>query len=523
MSAVTPGQSLSTCSGTLPLGSIRPRLWTPPLRKLTPETSYGYGVIHFAATVLEEPLDPWQQWIAIHIGELLPDGRPRFRQVLIIVARQNGKTHLCKVLALYWLFVQRIRLVLGTSTKLDYAAESWNAAVDTAMAIPALASRIPKRGGILRGKGAEQLKTSERCRYKIGTADGTGGRSLSIDRLICDELREHKTWDAYNAAVFAMNARPHAQAVMISNQGEEKAVVLRSMREDALTYLTTGEGDWRLGLFEYSAPENADPLDPASWAAANPQLGRGRMDYDTMRSEAIKCMAPTADPAKRTGFLTENLCMAVPNLEPAINPAAWTACLDPGELADARGRLAGCVDLSPDGRHATLAAAALLPDGRVRVETVQVWEGPGAAAAMERELPAWAARVRPQVLGWMPTGPAAAVAAVLADRRKEGRRGWPPPGVTVAEIRGETTAVCMGLAELVMSGGLAHSGQEMLDTQVEHAEKRPRGDAWVFGRSSNGPAGHVDAVYAVAGAAHLARTLPSAVGKPRIILPRPSR
>ncbi|MEV0899255.1 terminase, partial [Actinoplanes sp. NPDC049802] len=166
-------------------------------------------MIWFAATVLEEPLDPWQQWIVIHIGELLPDGRPRFRQVLMIVARQNGKTHLCKVLALYWLFVERIRLVLGTSTKLDYAAESWHAAVDTAMGIPALAKRIPKRGGVLKGKGAEQLKTSERCRYRIGTADRTGGRSLPVERLICDELREHHTWDAYNAAMYAMNAQPH--------------------------------------------------------------------------------------------------------------------------------------------------------------------------------------------------------------------------------------------------------------------------------------------------------------------------
>jgi hypothetical protein len=516
---VTPEVKPCRSSETLPLGSIRPRLWTPPLRKLTPETSYGFAVIHFAAAVLEEPLDPWQQWIAIHIGELLEDGRPRFRQVLIIVARQNGKTHLCKVLALYWLFVQRIRLVLGTSTKLDYAAESWNAAVDTALAIPALAARIPKRGGILRGKGAEQLKTTERCRYKIGTADGTGGRSLSLDRLICDELREHRTWNAYNAAIYAMNARPYAQAVMISNQGDETAVVLRSVRADALTYITTGEGDWRLGLFEYSAPEGADPLDPASWAAANPQLGRGRMDYDTIRSDAVKAMAKGADPEKRTGFLTEVLCMDVPSLDPAIDPAAWADCGSPGTLSEARGRLAACVDLSPDGQHATLAAAALLPDGRVRVEAVRAWDGPGAAAALERELPEWVTRVRPQVLGWMPNGPAAAVAATLADRRKAGRRGWPPPGVAVAEIRGENTAVCMGLAELVTAGGMVHSGQALLDHQAEHAEKKPRGDGWVFARSGGG---HVDALYAIGGAAHLARTLPTAVGKPRIILPRTS-
>ncbi|HWS33884.1 MAG TPA: terminase [Actinoplanes sp.] len=491
-------------------------MWTRPLRPLTPETSYGYAVIWFAAAVLLEPLDPWQQWFAIHAGELLPDGRPRFRRVLAIVARQNGKTHLLKVFALYWIFVERIGLVLGTSTKLDYAAESWTAAVNSAMAVPALAKRIPKRGGVRRGKGAEVLTTSERCRYKIGTADRSGGRSLPVERLIMDEVREHTTWDAYNASFYAMNAQPHGQAFMISNQGDEKAIVLRETRAEALAFLETGEGDHRLGIFEWSAPEFSDPLDPHAHAAANPQLGR-RVDHDSLRSAALAATAPGASPEKLTGFLTENLCMDVPNMDPAIDPQAWADRLLVGTMDDARSRLAACIDLSPDGLHATLAVAALLADGIVRVETVHAWTGPGAASQMERELPGWLARIRPQVLGWMPTGPAAVVAAALADRRKAGVRGWPPPGTTVAEIRAELPAVCMGFAELVTAAGLAHSGQALLDGQVRGAEKHRRGDVWVFGRSGDA---HVDALYAAAGAAHLARTLPTAVGKPRILKPK---
>src|SRR5688572_4099455 len=259
MPAETRKTSSSSCSATpSPLGSIRPRLWTPPLRPLTPQTSYGFGVIAFAANVLRMPLDPWQQWAVIHGGELLEDGRPRFRLLLLIVARQNGKTHLCAVLALYWLFVARIRLVLGTSTKLDYAAESWRAAVNYALGVPALAKRIPRRGGVLSGKGAETLTTTERSRYKIGTADRRGGRSLPVERLICDELREHETWDAYNAAVYAMNAQPHGQGFLISNMGDEKAVVLLELRAQALDFIETGAGDYRLGIMEWSAPEDAD-------------------------------------------------------------------------------------------------------------------------------------------------------------------------------------------------------------------------------------------------------------------------
>ena len=83
------------------LGRTEPRLWTPPLVELTPETSYGFDVIGFASMVLEEPLDPWQEWAAIHGGELLPDGRPRFRTLLILVARQQGKSHLARALIGY--------------------------------------------------------------------------------------------------------------------------------------------------------------------------------------------------------------------------------------------------------------------------------------------------------------------------------------------------------------------------------------------------------------------------------------
>jgi hypothetical protein len=52
---------------------------------------------------------------------------------------------------------------------------------------------------------------------------------------------------------------------------------------------------------------------------------------------------------------------------------------------------------------------------------------------------------------------------------------------------------------------LVHSGQELLDAQVEVAERAWQGNTWVFTRRGGG---NVDALYSVAGAAHLARSLP---------------
>jgi hypothetical protein len=62
----------------------------------------------------------------------------------------------------------------------------------------------------------------------------------------------------------------------------------------------------------------------------------------------------------------------------------------------------------------------------------------------------------------------------------------------------------MGFAERVGANALRHSGQELLDVQIAGAGKLWTGDRWVFERQGGG---HVDAVYAAAGAAHTARTM----------------
>jgi hypothetical protein len=490
----------------LPLGSITPRLWTRPLRKLTPRTSYGYAVVWFAEHILRAPLDPWQQWVVIHLGEMLDDGRPRFRQVMVIVARQNGKTHLCKVLALYWMFVERWPLIFGTSTDLEQAKEAWEAAVDLAEETPVLAERLHARHKRV-GNGQQVFWNTDRSRYKIGAANRKGGRGKSIDRAIGDELREQHDWDAYHAAYNAMNARPRAQVVYITNMGDSRAVVLNSLRKDALDALDTADQLRPVAIFEYSAPAGSHPMDPAAHAAANPQYGR-RLDPDIILSAARRVAKPGADPEELAGFFTEMLCMAVTQLDPAVDPAAWERCLDPGALdLTNRAGMAVCIDVAPNLQRATLAAAQVLPDGRVRVESVAAWDGPDTLARVRAELPEWVRRIRPRALGWYPNSPAATLDADLKDRRRDGRATWPPRGVTVAEIQGDAPAVCMGFSALVDAHGVAQSGQKLLTAQVENAEKRWRDERWIFTR--RGAGGGVDALYAAAGAAHLARTLPT--------------
>lgn len=524
------------------LGRTVPRIWTPPQVEgppgpcgcgcaLTPATSVGFDQDAFASEMLGRPFLPWQRWLVIHAGELLPDGRPRFRIVHVQVARQNGKTEVPAILSLYWQTVDQFgeyddAIILGTSTKLDYAKESWMKAIRYAEAGPGLVDVIPshRAGGAAAKKrrrewtrqaNGEQESELYSTRYKIAPANEEGGRSLTIARLVLDELRQHHTYDAWAASVPATNAVPRAQVWTLSNAGTDRSVVLNDERAAALAFIDTGDGDPRRGWFEWSAPEDADPLNVEALAQANPSLGY-LGDVEALLSDASTAVRLGGEALGK--FRTEVMCLRVRSLDPAIDAAAWVRCgptpdRPASSLAPWRRRVALCADLSLDGLHATVYAAAAAPGGLVHIDPVADWSGPDAAAQLRRALPGIVARVRPRAFGWFPSGPAAAVAAALAERPG---RAWPPAGVTVAAIREETAAVCMGLAELVKAEQLRHPNDPLLNAQVATADKAKTGARWVFER---GDVAYVDAVYAAAGAVHLARTLPADPGRIRIVTP----
>lgn len=510
-------------------GSTLPRLWTPPLVvgpagpcgcgcALTDQTSNGFAVVEWATDVLHYAPDPWQRWLLIHGLELLPDGRPRFRTLLVEVARQNGKTSLLVILALWWQFVCEVEMVLGTSTKLDYAKESWHKSVRIAEAAPALAAQRARRW-TREANGEQESWTSYGARYKIAPSNDEGGRSLTVHRLVLDELRQHHDYSAWAASVNAGNAVRNFQVWGITNAGSDRSVVLNDLhdaceqfitwvdevgREHVAELLPAAPGDYRTGMFSWSCADDADPLDTAELARANPNLGH-RLEPDTLLGAARIALAAGGEALAK--FKTEAMCIRVRSMNLAVDLSAWGRSVEPEALDAYRERVAACLDVSPDGTRADLVAAVVLPDGRVRVEAIHSWDS---LSEVRSELPAWLARVRPYTFGWFQHSGAAALTAELG-QRKTGRVGWPPRGVRVAEISSEAAAVCMGFAALVAELRIVHSGQDALSVALGNAEKRARGPngEWVFDRREG--AGHVTGAYATAGAVHLARTIPPPV------------
>lgn len=509
------------------LGRTTPRLWTRPKRKLTPATSRGYACVAFAE-LLGIKLFPWQKWLLIHALELNPDGSYRFRVVVVMVSRQNGKTTVLQVLALWRMLEDQARMVVGTSTNMEYAREAWAATVDLAEArdlreareralaiseggeVPEdeeeLLAYLPKRERWVQSVKRGALDTSltlvkrpgesKGPRYKTASASRTGGRSLSIDLGIADELREHRPkgeltgWEAWAALDGATTARPNAQIWGLSNAGDRGSVVLNHFRESGVGFIETGEGDDTLGLFEWSAEEECDLLDRRQWAQANPSLGYGGITEATLAS---KSRLPAAV------FRTEHLCQGVPTLRPAVDANAWRTSVDvQGNLEGLRSRVAVCVEVSEDLEHVSLIAAATLDDGRTRGEVVKAWSSVQDARGEMFDL---IKRIRPRYVGWFPSGPGAVLDVELSKAFPEDR----------GRVRGRRmvgtaqSVACQGLAEQVKAGRILHPDDPLVNAHLLGASKQQSGDGWRFVRRD---AGHVDAAYAFAGAVHLARQIP---------------
>ena len=410
------------------LGCTEPRIFTPPLRELTAETSLGFAAIKFATDVLLLVLFPWQEWLLIHALELLPSGRFRFRTVLVLVARQNGKSTVSIVLALFFLFVLKVATVLGTAQDLDSAEAVWEQAVsfveemDDDTELPVRPDLKAEWHHTVRtnGKMALVLTRANRHqrRYKVKAANRRAGRGFSGDLTLLDELREHQTWDAWSAIVKTMMARPNGQTWAMSNAGDITSAPLRFLRKKAHERLDDPDGicardpasnempsredfarivaeleledfeAWGdelqeledsaddLGIFEWSASPECEVVDPRAWAQANPSMGY-LIDPKSILSAALN------DPEWE--FRTEVLCQwADDALTGPFPVGAFVKCaatrdvrnvLLPSEVLSPAKRTTACLTVSEDRAWSYVTVCGTRADGLPQLEVSATLEG----------------------------------------------------------------------------------------------------------------------------------------------------
>lgn len=460
-------------------GSETPRIFTPPLRELTRETSAGFACIAFAEDIVGMTLLPWQKWLLIHALELLPDGTFRFRTVILLVARQNGKSTILQLLALFFMYVRGAPLVIGTAQNLDIAEEVWQGAVDIAEDVPELAAEIKD---VVRGAGKKALVLKSRERYRVQSSNRRGGRGLSGDLVMLDELREHQSWDSWAAVTKTTLARPLAQVWAASNAGDAASIVLRHLRN--MAHVSLGDPDHlgdpddevpedvelddSLGIFEWSAPPGCDLNDPRGTAQANPSLGH-------MISQRALNSARRTDP--EWVYRTEVLCQwSDGSLEGPFPAGSWEAGVDPASAIPDGGRFVFAVDVSWDRSTAHVAVAGFRADKLVHVEVA-------ASRAGTEWVAGWleARSALPGLAGVVFQAKGAPVSSLADELATTGVPVIPWAG---AEL-GPSTGAFYDQVRIVLEHpdkGLRHRPQPILDVAAATARSRPLGDAWVWDR-----------------------------------------
>lgn len=500
------------------VGSEVPRIFTPPLRELKPAvldddgevlepaTSLGFAAIEFAEDIIGITLFPWQRWLLIHALELREDGSFRFRNVVVLIARQNGKSTLSQVLSLFFLFVVGARLVLGTAQDLDTAEEVWDGALELIDGNRELHGMcLPPR----KVNGGKTIRLRSGERYKVKAASRRAGRGLSGDLILLDELREHTNWEAWGAITKTTMARANAQVWALSNAGDAASVVLRYLRKMAHKALGDPDGilaaedpnrlledeldaddlaveaDDSLGIFEWSAPPGCRTDDRDGWAQANPSLSHG-IEERTISS------AQHTDP--EWIFRTEVLCQwSDGTLEGPFPAGTWDAGRDgpcrlpndcPGcgvvhafgykgsSITDGS-KVALCLDVSWDRSKAHIAAAGFRSDGLPHVEIIATRGGTDWVKGWFTD-PAHPERLNYDVM-IQPTGPAGSLIDELVKAK-----------VKVVEWKGEDIGQSCGrIYDLVQQGLLKHLPQPILDVAAATAVTKPLGDSWAWDRKKS--------------------------------------
>lgn len=526
-----------TTHGADLIGCTVPRIYTPPLAgrgvgagenqgcpcgcALSPETSRGFEVIDWVGEVeLRDAegrlvvLDPWQRFLLIHALELDADRKLlRFLIVVVLVARQNGKTLVKAVLSLWRMFEGGARYLVGTAQDLSQAREVMSEVlVPMIMNTPTLKERfdpdnddLEKRRGIwhktlndeyfrldCEWRGGRAVPTGGEPRYLIKALNRKAGRGLSgVREVNIDELREQRDFAGWGAISKVVMAAKEAQIWCMSNMGDSLSLLLNHLRGVGLSGT-----DPAMFLAEWSAEEGCELDDTDAWRQANPSLGFGRLTRAGLQSSVL------SDPPNV--FRTECLCQGVDIMNTAIDPAGWAACADSGGGvaplgSDVAYSLALCVDMAVEGEHVIAATAAVLPSGRARIDLVGVWDDTARArrgiAELKKEL-------RPKVMGWFPKGPGAALSATL---RKLGAS--PITGLKQSEA-------CMTLANYVDGRRLIHPDSPILNDHARHTGSVGSTASWVFDR---GP-GATHGMWAAAGALHLALNEPERVRRGRRII-----
>jgi len=452
------------------LGNTEPRLHSPYLQG--PSLSKE---VEKLAEKVGTPLLPWQKHVLADMLVIGEDSLPIRRHILLLVARQQGKTFLASMLIIW--YMTKGKSCIGLSSNRSMALETFKNVVYIIESNDFLMKMLKGKPRLANGQESIIFKNGGSYKIVAATRDGARGRNCS-GLLFIDELREIDE-SAFAAATPLTRAHAGAQTLMVSNAGDAFSHTLNTMRSRCLDYPPPS-----LGFYEYSAEPFAKIDDRKQWAKANPALG-----YTVEESSLAESVASSSVETTKTEMLT----MWIDSLASPWPHGILERTGDSEIKFSPDGRLTiFAFDVALSRRSASLVCGQLLEDGRVAVGILKTWESQGAdvdnlriAADIKEKCDAY----RPQLVCYDKYA-TASIAERLANA-----------GVMIQDVSGAAFyTACGDLLDGLVNNRVVHANQELWVSHMNNCAAKTNDSAWrIVKRKSAGP---IDAAIGTAMVVH---------------------
>jgi len=402
-------------------------------------------------------LMPWQRQVNDVALELDDDGRYVYQLVVVTVPRQSGKTLDFSAVGQHRaLTIPRGRAWFTMQKGQD--ARDWFLNEHLPLMSPFSAElQIRRTNG---GEFSKWKRTGGTFRPFSPTPDALHGKTT--DLVIVDEAWAFDVMrgrELDGAIVPTQATRPGAQVWKLSTAGTDASIWLLAAVEAGRAAVRAGRTSG-LAYFEWSCPDELDPVDEASWPQYHPAYGR------TIGPGAMAAALEILGPEE---FARAYGNRWVHNVSRVIPADVWAAAADETQPLPSTRTLALGFDVALDRSDAAIVAAWRDDAGYLRLE---VAEARPASGWLSTRLVEMGGKWQPRAIAYDAAGPALDVADAASRA-----------GVELAPLKArEYAAACAALLQGLVDGKVRYRPHPGLDDAAAVAGKRTLGDAWAWAR-----------------------------------------
>jgi phage terminase large subunit-like protein len=443
-------------------GATEPRVHSPLLKG----KSRYKEVLDMVDRLKMDKLMPYQEFVLKDMMAVNAKGSYRRKTSLLLISRQNGKSHLGRVRVIWGMFYGGEKKVIIMSAN---RATSLMLFREIAWIIESTPELKAMTKAIRYANGGERIELLNGATLDVISDNSSSPRGRTADFLWIDEIREISE-DGYKAAVPVTRARANAQTFLTSNAGDHFSSVLNGLVERAKDYPPE-----TFGYYEYSAPQyckidiTSDYFWRSAVAPSNPALG-----YIITKESIEEAIA--TNPIEQTR--TETLCQWIDSLQSPWPHGVLEETSDNTLEMSVGAYTVFAFDVSPSRRNGSLVAGQILPDGRIGIGILETYSSQMAIdeLKMAASIKAWCDIYKPRLVCFDKYA-----TQTIADRLLQA-------GVMCEDVSGQQFyKACGDLLEGLVNHRVVHNGQAELVAQFNNCAAKVNDSAWrIIKRKSAG-------------------------------------